>query len=359
MNDETQNKTLNNNLVIPSSLFTTKDLPVEEKYTAWKEAISSVFTVEPLGESTELNFEASIESHMMGEMLISKTSSTNQRFVRNKQNITIDNSRYMMLEIMLKGTHTLETEYGPRIVNTGDIVIYDMRQPYTFEASGEFDGRRHEYTDMDFVFPLEVIKPLLPQFEQFHRHVIAKDELANTLIKNHLLCIYSLLPQISNDVAATISKATAQMLASLINIEPQLKFSAKNQREKNHLLNVHRIVMDNLSSSELDINFICQELKISKSSLYRICAPYGGIMKMVRVRRLRNAYNMLTEPTPPQVTQVALQCGFGNIDSFTRAFKREFGFKPSNLINRPEGFSAENAQRPDYQDLLRSFSNTD
>lgn len=341
---------------IPGSFFSTHGFADAKKYPAWREAIQGVFMVEPVAEETLLNFETSLESYMLGSMMISRTISTTQTFRRTAENIASHAADYLMIEIMQEGSHVLETEKGEKRVQTGDIVLYDMQQEYAFKAQGVFNGTRYQYSDMDFVFPLDSIRPLVPHIEHLHRHVIPKDTLLNSLLSNHLLTLYDQLPQMTREVVATVSQCTAELIAGLLCIDPQLELATHDNKEKNQLAIIYGLIMDNLDSPALNIDFFCRELNMSKSSLYRMCEPYGGIMKMVRVRRLRTAYNILMEPSPPQITQLAMQCGYSSLDSFTRAFKKEFGFNPSELLHNTSGPSILKLQRPDYRNLLQSFT---
>ena len=56
-----------------------------------------------------------------------------------------------------------------------------------------------------------------------------------------------------------------------------------------------------------------------------------GIGRYISTVRLKNAL-LLLEDKCSSVTEIALECGFGSIRTFYRAFEREFGCSPSEYI---------------------------
>lgn len=54
-------------------------------------------------------------------------------------------------------------------------------------------------------------------------------------------------------------------------------------------------------------------------------------MSYVRRRRLQLAVRRLSEPTPPDLVQLAFECGFDSQEAFTRAFKQGLGVTPGRF----------------------------
>jgi AraC-like DNA-binding protein len=74
---------------------------------------------------------------------------------------------------------------------------------------------------------------------------------------------------------------------------------------------------------------------ISRSELYRCFAPIGGIARVIQQRRLRQAYRELVRADAPAwVSRIGEEVGFYDPSSFTRAFRREFGCTPSEVLTR-------------------------
>lgn len=81
---------------------------------------------------------------------------------------------------------------------------------------------------------------------------------------------------------------------------------------------------------------------ISRSELYRCFAPAGGLARVIQLRRLRRAYAELARADgPASISRVAEAVGFFDPSNFTRAFRREFGCTPSEVIARRAAMSVQ------------------
>lgn len=100
----------------------------------------------------------------------------------------------------------------------------------------------------------------------------------------------------------------------------------------------------------LDAEFLSRRLAVSRSVLYRLFEPYGGVAAYVRTQRLRGALARLQGSETP-VTQIAHDHGFGSASDFARAFRRHYGVPPSDL-RAPRGRSATAAEFP-YASVMR------
>ena len=90
-----------------------------------------------------------------------------------------------------------------------------------------------------------------------------------------------------------------------------------------------------LGEAELSPAMLVQRSGISRSELYRCFAPIGGIARVIQQRRLRQAYRELVRvDAPPSVSRIGEAVGFYDPSSFTRAFRREFGCTPSEVLTR-------------------------
>ena len=77
---------------------------------------------------------------------------------------------------------------------------------------------------------------------------------------------------------------------------------------------------------------IARDLGLSRSALYRLFEPLGGVASVVLERRLERAYRLLSDPRETrQVSTIAHALGFGSESHFARAFRQRFGHRPSDV----------------------------
>jgi AraC-like DNA-binding protein len=68
---------------------------------------------------------------------------------------------------------------------------------------------------------------------------------------------------------------------------------------------------------------------MSRSNLYRLYEDTGGIARYIQHQRLLEAHAVLADPASTQtISVIAEDLCFADASSFSRAFKREFGYTP-------------------------------
>ena len=90
------------------------------------------------------------------------------------------------------------------------------------------------------------------------------------------------------------------------------------------------LVNKRISESSFDINTLCKEIGMSRTSLHMKLKALTGQSTSTFVRniRLKNAYDILRDE-PVTVSTVAYRVGFNNLSYFTKCFKETHGQLPS------------------------------
>ena len=87
-----------------------------------------------------------------------------------------------------------------------------------------------------------------------------------------------------------------------------------------------------MSSPAYDSASLAQNLMLSESQLYRKLKSITGkstalFIRSIRLQKARELIHSTDEP----ISQVAYEVGFNDPSWFSRVFKEEFGFAPSDL----------------------------
>jgi AraC-like DNA-binding protein len=99
-----------------------------------------------------------------------------------------------------------------------------------------------------------------------------------------------------------------------------------------------KLVQSRLLDPKLGSEMVRRELGISRTRLYNLFEPFGGVMHYIQHRRLQSAYAALTDPSDRRlIFQIAEERGFSDGAEFSRAFKRAFGDSPSDIRKRGGG----------------------
>lgn len=90
-----------------------------------------------------------------------------------------------------------------------------------------------------------------------------------------------------------------------------------------------RVIDERLTDRNLSPEMLCATLGVSRSRLYRIFEPLGGIATYVRKQRLSRTRDALSNTTDTRsISRIAEEWGFVDPSTYSRMFRQEFGISP-------------------------------
>ena len=106
----------------------------------------------------------------------------------------------------------------------------------------------------------------------------------------------------------------------------------KNEKEIEFLNQLNKIIEDNISDSEFDIEKCIKITNISRTSIYRKLQAITGLSfnNYVRTIRLKHAAQLLSKGDN-NITEISILTGFNSLSWFTRSFVEQFGVPPSEF----------------------------
>ncbi|MDO3694606.1 two-component regulator propeller domain-containing protein [Wenyingzhuangia sp. chi5] len=108
---------------------------------------------------------------------------------------------------------------------------------------------------------------------------------------------------------------------------------AHSQIDIELISNIKSIIEDNISNPELTSGFLCEQLAMSSSKLYRKITQLTDLSpnEFIRTIRLKKSAQLLKTKNY-NVSEVADMVGFNDPLYFSRCFKKQFGHSPSTLL---------------------------
>jgi len=113
----------------------------------------------------------------------------------------------------------------------------------------------------------------------------------------------------------------------------EVKDIVQSSKDKDFLQELITVIETHISSPEMDINYICTQIGMSRTSLYHKIKSITGqsIGEFIRSIRLKKAAQLLTEEDI-SITEAMYSVGIQTQSYFTKAFKAEFGKTPSQFL---------------------------
>jgi AraC-like DNA-binding protein len=201
-------------------------------------------------------------------------------------------------------------------------LFLDMSRPYRMDfCPGE---------DISVFIPRDALDALLPK--KVDLHGFAPQGISGRLLGEHLFALSSAAPLMTQLEVQAAAKATVYMMAASVAPTVESMALARPQFEQLLMRQIKRHVDANLGDSTLGAEQLCVRFGMSRSALYRLMEPVGGVNTFVRERRLAAVHALLAAPRKRiYLARVADDFGFKSAAHFSRAFRQQFGYSPSEV----------------------------
>jgi AraC-like DNA-binding protein len=314
---------------VPFSLFTTEHLNLPDQFDAWHDSISVVFDVAPSADRmTEGGFKASVRAYHLGNLFVSQVDFDGQRFTRDRRRVVADGLDHYLVQLYARGGLVGTAGERERVLRAGDVQVLDLSRHNITEAKAS--------GTIAIVVPRDVLREALPKVDDLHGLVLRGDTAIGSLLAEYMRSLVSRANDILLTDAPQIAHGTTTMIAACFHSTAETVARARTQIEMATLERIRRHIADNLGSPRLGPETLCGLFRISRTQLYRLFEPLGGVAAYIQEQRLARAYIQLTNPlyNHNRIFEIAFRWGFGSEAHFSRLFRRTFGLSPSEARER-------------------------
>ncbi|WP_162946190.1 hybrid sensor histidine kinase/response regulator transcription factor [Chitinophaga barathri] len=108
-----------------------------------------------------------------------------------------------------------------------------------------------------------------------------------------------------------------------------------SQKDKDFMNTLLQIIEDNIQNPDLEVDFLCVRMNISRTKLYQKIKGISGqsVGEFVKTIRLKRAIYIMTHEDVT-LGEVADRIGLQSSSYFSRMFKKEYGSSPSEFVRR-------------------------
>ena len=311
-----------------SSYFTVDTLPMHERYGVWKESIDVLFGVDADKSIRDNNFTASIESHLLGSMMIMEVTSREQNWGRDNLQIARNGMDHYGIGIFKEGDLFCDTAKGPTKLPKGGLVIFDLTQ--------EFIAHTSDLRVMTFVVPRPFIEDMVNLPDDHSMRFLDPKNPMTGIVYDQMMSIYSNITRFDHHQAQAIEKSFAMLVATCLNdAQGGNRETVQHRQNLLNMVNIRRYIRDQLGSPDLTPRKVARDLGVSRSKLYDSFSAYGGVYHYIREMRLRRSISLLNDPAHchSSIYDIALECGFASDASFIRAFRERYELTPGDVRN--------------------------
>jgi AraC-like DNA-binding protein len=318
------------------SSFTTQYLHPDQQLGVWKESIDALFDVTPAPQSSSSRCHTSVTSFLIdNQFMFSGCSTHAQRFERQPLRVARDDLDYYVVQTHLSGAQEITHGSAKVSCKPGDLLVLDMADKHEATTTA--------FTQRSLVIPRHMLTPHLSDPDSQAGRVLKAASPLTALAVNHIKTAFNLLSDMTEEEAQQLIKPTVLLVAGALNGSLE-RVPDSGAALTFSLLAQAKVEIENNLQRNINVDKLCASLKHSRSALYRLFEPIGGIRAYIQERRLRrSAQELLSDKlSNKRICDIAYTWGFASEAHYSRAFRLRFGMTPSEAkAYLPETYPAD------------------
>jgi AraC-like DNA-binding protein len=304
-----------------SEEFDTRNEQRSRQFDVWRSWWSG-FTTEMPEESPRMGFPAYTRIWQIGDLAVTRVSAPALRATRSKAHIRRAPYDHWNVVIGL----CAET----RMAVGSEQLIVPAGQPLVVSLGTEVVSERDADDRIQLYLPRDQFADLAPILDRACG--IVADTAAARLLADYIIALERRLPDLEPHGVPRLGAAIGTMVAACMQPSADLDHAAQQQIGFARMERVRRITRAHLRSPRLNTVFLCREVGISRSQLYRLLEAHGGVARWIQRQRLLESHALLSDVScTATIAAVAQQFCFDDASAFSRVFRREFGASPRDV----------------------------
>ncbi|WP_137124404.1 AraC family transcriptional regulator [Roseomonas sp. HF4] len=335
-------------------IISTAGLPARQRFEAWRDLAVPYIDIKP-PEDANAGFDATGRALRMGPFLLYAASLPAYDHGRTALRIRRDSLDHWMIAICRRGRQ--------RQRSGDDVVALRPGVPYVLSMACAFEAQRAG-AEIDWL-ALHVPRDAVPDLEPALAAALCKPLEGPTadLLAGFLGHVAGTMDQLGAADMPHVANAAQALLTAALAPCSEAGVAAQARIEPMQLARVKRIIRENIGAATLGPARLCTMAGISRSRLYRLFEPLGGVARHIQRERLRVARRCIEDTADGRsIARIAESVGFFDPSGFSRAFRQEFGCTPREArlaasLGQPQvddgSLAVAAASRSDVMAMLR------
>jgi AraC-like DNA-binding protein len=314
--------------VLPSFDFSTGGKTRSEQFDGWRSSFGAMLELTDI-EQTTGEFTGRQTLWDLGSLVLAEITTDSLAFSSLPGHIRRDPVDHWTMTLVKSGRIQTETARHTFGSGPGEVHVHSLGRV--------FDGVVPETSEMLMLFvPRDFSVETAVTLGQSEFSTLSTG--MGRLFSDYLIDVSNRLPSLKPADLPGLAAATRAMILACVSPSRDHLEAAEGPIATVLLERARQLVRSRLLDPKLDSELVRRELGISRTRLYNLFEPFGGVMHYIQHRRLLSAYAALTDPNERRlIFQIAEERGFSDGAEFSRAFKRAFGDSPSDIRKRGGG----------------------
>lgn len=303
--------------------LTTDGVPAGQRLAFWRDGV--LRRMEPTAPSEAGGpFRARLRRLSIEGAELVEHASDQVFAVRSAERRRLDGCDDISIDVM-RHCKSASIEHGGAELNlrAGDMCVVDYAQPIAV--------RRSRHSAIGLILPRDRVREAMggDAAPLAGRRLVAHGMTA--VLRHHLLTTLDEAPYLSPSERVLAVDAAASMALAIFQAG-RFRTADVEQFADGFYQAARRLIDQQCSDADLTPDRVALALGCSRASLYRLFARRGeSVAAIIWSSRIERARRMLesAEGSGLLIADIAFRCGFREVPTFTRMFRRRFGMTPS------------------------------
>ncbi|MBB3937975.1 helix-turn-helix domain-containing protein [Aureimonas phyllosphaerae] len=294
------------------------------------------------------DFRARFEAHRLGSLVLFDRHLNDVAHERTAARVSGDGFSHFTLQLVVSGQMLAEQGGEVQDVRPGEIILFDLTRPQRTTAI--------DVHLLTFSVPHEIVKRSSLHVEGLHGRILgsAQSGLLGDVMTS---MVTRQLSAVSGDPEPVVAIFEAA-LALALRVEDAAVLRDRNEAAAHE--RIRFVVEANLTKRELDPAMVAHLAGVSRTVLYDLFKPLGGISRYIVARRAVRLRSLLQRPDRRNtgIGELMREAGFASESHASRSFADVYGMTPGRYREAGGGPEPrdDTVLRPRFDDWLRALN---
>lgn len=297
----------------------------------FSDAVSSAFcpmTCDSSGDMMANDFRGKISRTALNKMQIARICSSALDVDRNKQHIAlVSGEAYYLIKFQMIGEGFVQQCGRAAHLKPGDFVICSSSEPYKLCLPSD-------YYQAVLSIPQPMLRKMFHSPDDYLGVKMDSQFPIHGILSQFMFSLTQRMDLLEPEIIQRLEANILDLLITSLKAEESVTRQAPDNVADKHLHRIKRFIGMHFKDSELSPDVIAQAVSISKRYLHKLFKEEGiSVSAYIKQLRLDACQKALINPELRHLTttNIALDCGFGDISHFHRCFKAEYQLTPRQL----------------------------
>jgi AraC-like DNA-binding protein len=294
-------------------------VPGEELPLLWRRSIAPFFDAQPNTGPESAPRLPEIHQYHLGKSIFADSRFSGQTFTRDREWMRrYDDSDHLLLQLFASGQN--------RVVNGTQEYVEQPGNIYAVNLAHQVKAESTAARVMSLVLPRDLLLSELPHLADVCGAVFVPDSAGARIFVDHMMSLADRLPRATAEETPALVTSTLGLLESLTVREDVESSAALHATFRSACGYIDR----HLTAPELSVGSICNYLRCSRATLYRLFKSQGGVYEHIQRRKLAACFREVSAPRNRhrRIFDIALDFGFTSPSHFSHLFRSHFGMTP-------------------------------